>query len=1160
MGKRLKIMFLLVIVLLSIILLSVVFGFLVFYIPSGSPKELDSTSNISYSNEIAVDGQAGLGGGGSSPPLFYIRGVTQTSYLRNLVGETYEDGNWLPLENALSVQYTGGHITYSVTDYSSTSEMGFQIQPFSAFGGFIPSTKETNWISLNSSLQYFTDQQVFFSANTFTNSYNLSYTSYKFDETTLRQAETVPDISYLEVPPDILQKLRPLALNITQNFTSPFDQATAIEDFLKENYHYNLYYTPAPSGVDPVIWFLFNSTEGVCTHFNSAFVLLARSIGIPARLCAGFLIDPSSNYQAVNAAQRHAYSEVLFKDLGWITFDATGSENSSEVGPYVSITYPTQGSTVSGQRISVVGQAWGFGKDVELSISNKSFDLTSWNSTDGAFSFSNSSFIADGTYSVTVSAADGSGNSASAAVTFAVDNAAPTVNIEYPVNGTIVASPSISVEGNIVGANMDDLEPFINDSRFVLDDWNSSFGTFSFANVTDVTGKVSLQVSFRNTAGIVGSSSVFFDAISTNQIRTLTTITYCSNVGIKGSNFTVEGRVVDVNGNGLNNLDVTIYLTKSKNEIGTICGQGKTANEGYFSISCYVDVDVQVGEYQVVANTLGNLQYGDSWSDPQIMIMAETSVSLSFPSEVIMGRTFTVRGALEEKLSNQSVTDETLLLTVAAGVPTAPDSLVTDSFGTFSLDLTLLNPGKYTIEAYFNGSETYLNSSTSGALSVLRITISPTTNTTLIRSESVSLTGRVFAGDLPVDNEPLNVLADDEPIVSNAPTDTLGYFNFTFPVWNSSFFGNQSLGPIVIEYDAENYPNVFARQNVTIMARTSLTCNAAQTLKPADTLNITVSLRDDQEQPMESMPIKLECVFNKHDSPILTRTTGSGGNITYTGIVIPPGTSSNLTYTVSFPGNATYLPSTYYGSVRVYSPSSPYNLLLIIFGVSVPASLAAVSAVILKKKKASRGNVGQSAPLVTGVPLVVVPVLPPKEKAQLRIRFPQIPKPFPIVWGVKETLTIELELEGYDKPVFPEDFSLRIDDVREVSFKGSESTFLSSCVFDVKGVHRLRAKFVGSDDGEEVVSEVDVKIVDYREEIVDLFNSFFKSAETRFQGVEDKMTPRELQYTLASQMEAAKQEPLETAVSIFEVADYSLHPVARREYERIYIALKKLEG
>lgn len=1173
MEKKLKVTFLLAAVLLSIILLSVVFSFLAFNIPYGTTQGLDSTSNISFSKGISVDSHAGSGGGGSAPPLFSITGVTQTSNLRNQVGETYENGNWLPYQNASSVQYTGDHISYNVTNYSSADDVDFQIQPSTAFGGFIPSTKETVWISLNSSLQYFTDQQIFFSGNTFTNSYNVSYTSYKFDETTLRKAETVPDSRYLEVPSNMLLELKGLALNITQNFTSPFDQATAIEDFLQQNYHYDLDYTPAPSGVDPVIWFLFNSTRGVCTHFNSAFVLLARSIGIPARLCAGFLIDPSNNYQTVASTQRHAYSEVLFKDLGWITFDATGFGNT-----FIQISYPTQGATVSGQRINIIGRAVGFRKDAELSINNTSFNLTYWNSTDGDFSYSNSSSIMDGTYTVMVSAADGQGNSASDIVTFTVDNTSPQVNIEYPTNGTVVASSSISVDGNIVGTNMDELEPFINDSRFQLVAWNSSSGTFSFVNVTDVTGNVSLQVSFRNTVGIVGSSSAFFDVISTTQTPTLTTITYCSNVGIKGSNFTVEGRVVDVNGNGLNNFDVLVYLTKSKSEIGTICGQGETVNGGFFNITCYVDVDVQVGEYQVVAHNVGDVQYGDSWSDPEITIMAETTLSLTFPSEVIMGRTFTIAGTLEEKLSHQPVANETIRLGYPWGgdtmylgglvwinlgnvtFQTDTESLVTDGAGVFSLNLTCRIAGTATMPFYFDGSETYLNSSASGTLKILGITILPTTNTTLIRSDSVSLTGRVLAGDLPVDYEPLNVLACGKEIVWREPTDSRGYFNFTFPVWNSSAFANQSLGPIVIEYDAARFPGLCATQNVTIVARTSLMCNATRTLKPADTLNITVSLNDDQEQPMENTPIKLECDFNRHDSSTLMNVTGSNGKVAYTDILIPPGASSNLTYTVSFPGNATYLPSTYYGSVKVFSTSGPINLLFIIFGAILPASLTILSAAVWKKRKASKSKVEPSAPLVSDVLPIVVPALPSKEKAQLHIRFPQISNPFPNVWGIKEPLTIEVELKGIDEPVSPEDFSLRIDDEREVSFKAPGSTFLSNFVFDVKGIHKLKAKFLGNSDLEEVNSEAEVKIVDYREEIVDLFNSFFKSAKTKFQGVQEEMTPRELQTTIVNQIDASKQEPLETTVSIFEIADYSLHEMARKDYERIYIALKKLEG
>jgi transglutaminase-like putative cysteine protease len=1175
-GKKLKIIFLLTVVLLSLILLSSVFGFLAFNVPSGSVKELDLNNNLSFSNEVSVDSHSGSGG--ASPALFCIRGVTQTAYLRSLVCESYGDGNWLPLD-APSVQYTDNWIDYNVTEYSSASEVDFQVQPFSAFGGFIPSTKETNWVSLNSPLQYFSDQQVFYSDNTFLNSYNVSYTCYKFDGTTLSNAETTPDNRYLEVPTNMFQELNTLALKITQNLSSPFDQATAIADFLRQNYHYDLDYTPAPSGVDPVIWFLFNSTRGVCTHFNSAFVLLARSIGIPARLCTGFLIDPSSSYQQVTSMQRHAYAEVLFKDLGWITFDATAPANSSEVGPCVEIFYPAQGSTVSGQRISVNGGIFGFGADANVSINNPSFGLTTWNSTEGVFSFSNSSFVADGKYSVNVSAVDGSGNQASAAVTFTVDNTSPRINIEYPTNGTTVENPSIPVDGNIGGADRDDLKPSINDSRFLLADWNSSSGVFSFVNVTDLAGTVSLQVSFTNTGGISGSSSVSFNVISTARFLTETTITYCSSVGIKGSNFTVQGLVTEFNGTGVNGLQVVVYLTQSKSEIGTICGQGETVNGGYFNISCHVDVDVQVGEYQIVAHNVGDVLYADSWSDPEITIMAETTLSLTFPSEVIMGRPFTVAGTLEETLSHQPIPNETIGLGVQGGPVTIypgglitvnfgwnasvqidTESLVTDSEGTFSLNLTCGTPGNFTVPLFFGGSETYLNSSASAALKILGITISPTTNTTLIRSGSVSLTGRVLAGDLPVDDEPLDVLAGGKEIVWREPTDSLGYFNFTLPVWNLySSFGNQSLGPMVIEYDDQTLPNVFAKQNVTIMARTWLMGAATQTLKPTDTLNITGSLMDDVGQPMENMSVKLECAFNKLGSSTFTGTTGTDGHFEYTGVLIPSRTSGILNYTVTFLGNDLYLPSTFHGSVTILQTSGPYDLLLIVFGISVPACLTVISAVVWKKKKGSQVQVEQTASPVLDVPPIVVPTPHTGNEVQLLIRFPQISDQFPIVWGVNEALAIEVELESRDKPVSAESFSVRVDDERELSFNGSGNTFRSSCVFDSKGVHTLKA-FSGKNGLGELALEVAVKIVDYREEIVDLFNSFFKSAKTKFQGVHDEMTPRELQKALAGQVSLSEQKSLETAVSIFEVADYSLHQVDRENYERMYTALIKLGG
>jgi hypothetical protein len=379
------------------------------------------------------------------------------------------------------------------------------------------------------------------------------------------------------------------------------------------------------------------------------------------------------------------------------------------------------------------------------------------------------------------------------------------------------------------------------------------------------------------------------------------------------------------------------------------------------------------------------------------------------------------------------------------------------------------------------------------------------------------------------------------------PTDGQGYFNVTFPISE-----NQALGPTVISYVVQGY-FVSTRQDVTIAARTLLTCDVPQTLNPGDTLNATVALKDDHQQPMGNMQIKLDCVFNSHNRTLFESLTDSDGKAEYTGIVLPSDAAENLTYIVSFPGNAFYLPSSYSGNVNLSSKPGFYNLLLLIVAACLP-SLTIFSAFIWKRRKNSENNLEESVVLTAPV------VLSSKKKVGLHTRFPQISNPFPLVWGVGESLIIELDLNGYDKSPSSTDLSLRINEETETPLKASGSTFQTDHVFDAKGTYRLRAKFSGDDQWEEAVAEAEIRIVDYREEIVDVFNSFFKSAKTKFQSVNDDMAPREFQAALVNHIQASKHEPLETAISIFEVADYSLHEVTRKDYERIYLALKDVEG
>jgi transglutaminase-like putative cysteine protease len=74
--------------------------------------------------------------------------------------------------------------------------------------------------------------------------------------------------------------------------------------------------------------FLFNTREGFCGHFASAFTTMVRAAGIPARVVAGYQggdWNPIGGYLIVRNAHAHAWSEVWLPERGWTRIDPTAA-------------------------------------------------------------------------------------------------------------------------------------------------------------------------------------------------------------------------------------------------------------------------------------------------------------------------------------------------------------------------------------------------------------------------------------------------------------------------------------------------------------------------------------------------------------------------------------------------------------------------------------------------------------------------------------------------------------------------------------------------------------------------------------------------------------------------------------------------------------------
>jgi transglutaminase-like putative cysteine protease len=146
-----------------------------------------------------------------------------------------------------------------------------------------------------------------------------------------------PDSFDLDVPPGS-EDLHALAVRMTQAAGNHLAEALAIEQHLQNDYHYSLS-TRVPLRLDPVRWFLFTSHEGHCEFFASSMVLLLRTLGIPARLQAGFAggeraADGSFIVRDSNA---HAWVVAWIEGKGgsagaWRIFDPTPPEGQPGIG------------------------------------------------------------------------------------------------------------------------------------------------------------------------------------------------------------------------------------------------------------------------------------------------------------------------------------------------------------------------------------------------------------------------------------------------------------------------------------------------------------------------------------------------------------------------------------------------------------------------------------------------------------------------------------------------------------------------------------------------------------------------------------------------------------------------------------------------------------
>ena len=131
---------------------------------------------------------------------------------------------------------------------------------------------------------------------------------------------------YLQLPPGLPVRVNDLAASVTSGWATPYAKAKVVENYLRNNYPYNLRVDPPPFGVDGVDHFLFGLGEGYSEYFGSTMAVMLRTVGVPARLAVGYTTGDrveGREIYAVTDSHSHAWVEVYFPRFGWIPFEPT---------------------------------------------------------------------------------------------------------------------------------------------------------------------------------------------------------------------------------------------------------------------------------------------------------------------------------------------------------------------------------------------------------------------------------------------------------------------------------------------------------------------------------------------------------------------------------------------------------------------------------------------------------------------------------------------------------------------------------------------------------------------------------------------------------------------------------------------------------------------
>ncbi|GGO75497.1 transglutaminase family protein [Nonomuraea cavernae] len=178
----------------------------------------------------------------------------------------------------------------------------------------------------------------------------------------LPQTRSAADLRYLSVPEDLSPQIRDLALRVTADAANHYEAAVKLQEFFTRTGDFTYSLKTQGHGNSALRDFLLRHRAGYCEQFAASMAVLARIVGIPARVAIGYTGGTKvGDRWMVGTNDSHSWPELYFEGVGWLPFEPTptGSlgQGSARVPDYSlppstptdESAVPTPGATSAGE-------------------------------------------------------------------------------------------------------------------------------------------------------------------------------------------------------------------------------------------------------------------------------------------------------------------------------------------------------------------------------------------------------------------------------------------------------------------------------------------------------------------------------------------------------------------------------------------------------------------------------------------------------------------------------------------------------------------------------------------------------------------------------------------------------------------------------------------